>query len=108
MRTGAHRILPSSPASDSSDLSEILDEMAAVHLRQSAEAERDRWKDFGRAAVECVLWSCLGLGCIGWALHTTDIVYGKAAFYSGVAIGNGGSIFSLLAAYRRGEQRGDW
>ena len=98
----------STVASDPRSLSEILDEMAAVHLRQAAESERDKWKDLGATGVHCVLWSCLGIACIGGALHTTDIAYGKAAFYAGVAVGNGGVIFSLLAAYRRGEERGDW
>jgi hypothetical protein len=89
-------------------MSEILDEMAVAHLRQSAESDRDRWRDFARTALECILWPCLGLACVGWAFHTTDVANGKAAFYAGIAIGNGGVIFSLLAAYRRGEQRGDW
>lgn len=95
-------------SSDPRPLSEILDEMAVAHLRDAAASDRDRWKDFGRTALECVLWSCMGIACIGWALHTTDMAYGKAAFYAGIAIGNGGVIFSLLAAYRRGEARGDW
>ncbi len=93
---------------DSKDLSEILDEMATAHLQQAAESERDKWKDMGVTALHCVFWAWLGIACIGLALHTTDITYGKAAFYAGVAIGNGGVIFSLLAAYRRGEERGDW
>jgi hypothetical protein len=93
---------------DPRDLSEILDEMAEAHLRQAAQSERDKWKDLRRAALECVFWCWVGIACIGWALHSTDIAYGKAAFYAGIAIGNGGVIFTLLAAYRRGEERGDW
>lgn len=93
---------------DDRELAGILDEMAAVHLRQNRAAERDRWRDLGRTALECVFWSLLGIFCVAWALHTTDVIYGKLALYGGIAVGNGGNIFALLAAYRRGEQRGDW
>lgn len=67
----------------------MLDEMAAVHLRQSAEAERDRWKDFGRAAVECVLWSCLGMACIGWAHFTSQLCAERRDITSTIASAEG-------------------
>lgn len=90
------------------ELQELLDQMAAVHLRQATEAERDRRRDAISTALECVGWSMLGIFCIGWALHTTDITYGKMAFWGGIGIGNAGNLFALVRAYRRGERRGDW
>ncbi len=71
-------------------------------------AERDKRRDFVRTALLCLVWSGLGIGCILWSAHTTNSIYGRIAFFAGLAIGNGGVIFTLLAAYRRGEERGDW
>jgi hypothetical protein len=45
---------------------------------------------------------------IAWSAHTTDEVLGHAAFWGGLGLGNSGIIYTLLAAYRRGEKRGDW
>lgn len=95
-------------ASDPNDCSRLYFPDWATWCQRGSRRERDRWKDFRRTALECVLWPFMSMACIGWALHTTDVAYGKAAFFAGIAIGNGGVIFSLLAAYRRGEARGDW
>jgi len=77
-------------------------------LRQATEAEHDRRRDAVLTALECIAWSLLGILCIAWSLHTTDITYGKTAFYGGIGLGNGGNLFALLRAYYRGERRGDW
>ncbi len=90
------------------DLDELLDEMADRGNREQAGAERDRQRAHARTAVECVFWLCAGLFCIGLGLHSTDVEFGKMFFYSGVIVGNGGIMFTLLAAYARGESRGDW
>ncbi len=90
------------------DLDELLDEMADRRNREHAGAERDKRRAQARAAVECVFWLCAGLFCIGLGLHSTNAEFGKTFFYSGVIIGNGGIMFTLLAAYARGEARGDW
>lgn len=95
-------------ADDPRELGEILDAMAEAHLRQAAAAERDRRRDFVRTALECIVCSWLGILLVGWALHTTDATYGRVAFWGGLAVGNGGNVFALLSAYRRGERRGDW
>jgi len=86
----------------------LLDEMQARRAAEATAADRDRFRDYLWTAVQCVLWCALGLLCIAWSLHTTDEAYGRAAFFGGLAIGNGGWIFTVLAAYRRGERRGDW
>ncbi|MBC7791683.1 MAG: hypothetical protein H7Z74_17180 [Anaerolineae bacterium] len=87
---------------------EILEEMASRYEQHAVLAERDKLWDYLRTALVCVLWSALGIVCILWSAHTTSIVYGRIAFFSGLGIGNGGIVFTLLAAYRRGEKRGDW
>ena len=86
----------------------LLSELAERHLAEAAAADRDKLRDYAWTTVRCVLWCALGLLCIGWAFHTTDAEWGRAAFYLGVGVGNGGWIFTVLGAYRRGERRGDW
>jgi hypothetical protein len=87
---------------------ELLDQMAARHAREAGDADRDRRRDHVRTALQCLGWCALGVYCLAWALHTSDERLGEVFFFLGLAIGNGGIIFTLLAAYRRGERRGDW
>ena len=86
----------------------LLQQMAARRRDEARAADRDRTRDFVRTGLECVGWCVLGLGLIGWAIHTTDQQLGQAAFWTGLGVGNGGWLFSVLGAYRRGERRGDW
>ncbi len=87
---------------------EIRELLAQRNAAASEEAGRDARADHLRSAVACIAWSAVGLYCLAFSVHTTDLALGKAAFFGGLGIGNGGIIFTLLAAYRRGEQRGDW
>lgn len=87
---------------------ELLDALEAARLREADQADRDRRRDFFRTAAECLGWCVLGLTGMAWGMHTTDALLGRAVFYAGVGAGNAGIIFSVLAAYRRGERRGDW
>ena len=86
----------------------LLDDLAARRETESRSAERDKWRDIISTSLQCLAWAAAGIALILWSAHTTDITYGKAAFFAGLGIGNGGIIFTLLAAYRRGERRGDW
>lgn len=86
----------------------LREEMAARNRDQHVEAEREKWRDLAVSALQAMGWVAIGLALIAWALHSTSDTYGRIAFYSGVAIGNGGWVFTMLAAYRRGEKRGDW
>jgi hypothetical protein len=87
---------------------ELLDAIAARDEAAQVGANRDRRRDFSLTALACLGWSALGIACILWSGHTTNYTYGTMAFYGGLGIGNGGIIFTLLGAYRRGEKRGDW
>lgn len=87
---------------------ELRREMSRRRAEEAGEARRATRRDLAWTAAQCVLWVVLGLLLIGWSMHTTDPVLGRAAFYAGIGIGNGGWIFSALAAYARGEKRGDW
>jgi hypothetical protein len=43
-----------------------------------------------------------------WSAHTTDVKAGWIAVWTGLLIGNGGVLFTLLRAFLRGERRGWW
>jgi hypothetical protein len=87
---------------------ELLEEMGRVREAAEVEAERVRRRDMIRTGALCVMWMLIGLYLLGWSMHTSDDRYARPAFYGGVIIGNAGIIFTLLRAYRRGEERGDW
>lgn len=87
---------------------ELLEGMAA---RSRASEMRARWDlrlDLTLTALACLAFSAVGILLIGAALHTTNEWTGRIAFWGGLGLGNSGIIFTLLAAYRRGERRGDW
>ncbi len=87
---------------------ELLDDMAARRREEHVEAERDKFHDYLRSALICFFWSFLGCFLIMWSAHTSSLVYGRVAFFGGLALGNGGILFTLMGVYRRGEKRGDW
>jgi hypothetical protein len=43
-----------------------------------------------------------------FAFWVTDVELGKAFLFGGMAVGYAGIATSILSAYRRGEERGDW
>jgi hypothetical protein len=86
----------------------MLDEMAARQYAAERDAARVTRRDLLLTALACFGWCVVALALIGWSAHTTDEGYGRMAFALGLGAGNAGIIFTCLAAYRRGEQRGDW
>ena len=85
-----------------------LAEIAERNRVLAEAADSDKRRDTVWTAVRCALWMLLGAIPLAWSFHTTDVLYGRAAFAAGIGIANGGIIFTLLGFYRRGEQRGDW
>jgi hypothetical protein len=86
----------------------LLESMAERRREETVQAQRDKVRDLILTAVACVGWCVLGLGFIAWSVHTTDDTWGHIAFWGGLGLGDAGIVFTLLAAYRRGEKRGDW
>jgi len=86
----------------------ILDAMAERRRDEAVQANRDKLWDYVLTALACFAWCAVGTFLIAWSAHTTDEVLGHAAFWGGLGLGNSGIIYTLLAAYRRGEKRGDW
>lgn len=85
-----------------------MDELATRHEREHMSAEGDRRRDAVRTALLCMAWAALGIFLLLLSFHLTQGVYANLSYYAGLGIGNAGIIFTLLAAYRRGEKRGDW
>ena len=87
---------------------DIMDELVARRAEEHAAAQREKLRDLALTAVLCLVWSALGISLILLAAHLTHELYARVAFFAGLAVGNGGILFTLLSAYRRGERRGDW
>jgi len=70
--------------------------IGATSLRtQSVTSAADRALDIGllRLVVARIFF-------LAWSMHTSNQSYGEAAFWAGLGIGNGGVLFTGLAAYR--------
>lgn len=85
-----------------------LERIAQEHLETERSANRESRRALVRACLECLGSCALGLVIMAFAFHTTDPVLGKVYFYGGMVVGYSGILMSLVGAYRRGEQRGDW
>jgi hypothetical protein len=97
------RITPRSPL-----LQAELERIAEERLAAADEADRAMRWELARVCLECLGSCLLGMLSIGVALHTTDLAVGQIAFWGGMLLGTVGVFLSVLSAYRRGEQRGDW
>lgn len=86
----------------------LLESMAEQRRHEAVQANRDKFRDYVVTALMCFVWCAAGTFLIAWSAHTTDETLGRAAFWGGLGLGNAGIIYTLLAAYRRGEKRGDW
>lgn len=97
------------PASTrSAPLQAELERIAAERLAAQREIERlYRW-EFVRACGECIGWCCAGAFLMLWSFHMTDPRVAQIPFWGGMLVGYGGVPFSLIAAYNRGCDRGDW
>ncbi len=82
----------------------LLEEMSVKRAAEAERAQRDRSWALVRAALACVGWCALGLFCLMWSAHTTDVGYGRIAFYGGLVIGNGGILFTLITTFARREE----
>jgi hypothetical protein len=86
----------------------LYEEMQARREAEHAQAERDRQWSMVRSGLMCLVWAVLGLVCFGFAFHTTDPTLAQIYKWGAYLITYGGVSYTLLRAYRRGEDRGDW
>lgn len=80
-------------------------EQVARNAMAERAARRDDWRALGRTLVQLACWVALGLFLMGWGLHSTDRAMGGIFWLAGQTIWLSGVLFTLLAAYRRGNQR---
>jgi hypothetical protein len=86
----------------------LYEEMQAKREAAERDADRERRRALIRSGLACLVWALLGLLCYGFALHTTDPDIGQIFVWLSYLVTYGGVSFTLLRAYRKGEQRGDW
>ena len=87
---------------------EIREELAAKRAAEHRQATGDTRRDLLRSCLEVAFWGALGTVILLSSFHVSSYPVGRILFWAGLGIGNGGMMFSILAAYRRGEKRGDW
>ena len=71
-------------------------------------ARRETARDLLRTCGHIVFWVLAGLGLFALAFHSSDRTVGMMFWWAAHAVWIGGVSAALLAAYRRGERRGDW
>lgn len=85
----------------------IREEMERKRVEEHRRAEGDTFWAHVRTALTCVAWSCVGLVCMAWGLHTTDHEMGDIAWRGGMILGYAGIAFTLARAYTKARERGD-
>jgi uncharacterized YccA/Bax inhibitor family protein len=87
---------------------EYYDALIERNGKTERSARRDTTRDMLRTMGYLALCVLGGLALIGFALHVSDYAVGIIFWWAGHAVWLSGVLFVLLAAYRRGEKRGDW
>jgi hypothetical protein len=85
----------------------IREELELKRAAEHEQAERDSFRARVRTALLCVFWSCVGLLCMGFGLHTTDLELGKIAWQGGMIVGYTGILVTLARAFLKARERGD-
>ena len=83
-------------------------EMIARSEAAHRAAQRETVRDLLRTCGHMVFWVIAGWLLIGLSAYTTREALGWVLYWAGFAVWIPGVLFALLAAYRRGEKRGDW
>jgi hypothetical protein len=86
---------------------EMREEMELKRAEEHRLASRDAFWAHVRTALMCVFWSCAGLVCMAWGLHTTDPELGQLAWKGGMVIGYAGILFTAVRAWAKARERGD-
>ena len=82
--------------------------MELKRAEEHQRAARDAFWAHVRTALMCVAWSVAGLVVMGWGLHTTDRELGEIAWRGGMVLGYAGILFTLVRAYSKAKERGDF
>jgi len=85
----------------------IREELERKRVEEHHQANRDTFRAHVRTAAMCVVWSCVGLVCMGWGLHTTDKELGQIAWKGGMIVGYAGILVTVARAHLKSRDRGD-
>ena len=72
------------------------------------EARRTTLRALLGASLQCIGFCALGLFIMFFAFHVHDLFIGRAFLYGGMAVGYAGLFYTVISAYKRGVERGDW
>jgi hypothetical protein len=86
----------------------LYEELQEKHEQDHRDAERERRWSLIRSGLACLVWAILGLVCYAFAFHTTDASMAEIYKWGAYVITYGGVSFTILRAYRKGVERGDW
>ena len=86
---------------------EVYADMIERHAAAHVVTQRMRLRVLLRTVLICWAWVVLGVSLMGWAVHTRNASLGYISFWSGLAVGNGGVLFTLIAAWRASARRGE-
>jgi len=84
------------------------EERAAQIKASERSAERDRLRDLLVTIAWCFAFTLAGLVLMACAMHATDEKWGAILFWGALVVSNGGVMATLLRAFQRGQERGDW
>ena len=90
------------------ELPDYYQEQIEKHEQAHKAAKSDTFRDLLLTCGHLLFWVVCGLTLLGFALLSTDGSWGAIFWKAGHTVWIAGVLFSLLAAYRRGEKRGDW
>jgi hypothetical protein len=78
--------------------------------RDAASRETDRLYRWELVRVCAVMfgWMVLGIVIAGFGFRAHDHETGMIYIYAGMVINSAGVLWTIVRAYRRGEERGDW
>jgi hypothetical protein len=76
------------------------------HARD-ADARRRRRRRLAARIAGCVGSLLAGLALMGLGLHLRDPAWARIAFLSGLLVGNGGVLVTLLVSYEHDRRHGD-
>lgn len=82
--------------------------IAAERLAAQRAIERFYRGEYLRVAAQCLAWSFAGCLLLLVSFHMTDRPAAEAVFWAGLLVGYAGIGFTLVFAYNRGCERGDW
>ena len=85
-----------------------LERIAGERFKAQREIERFYRGEFLRVALQCIGSSFAGVWLILLSFHMTDPMLAQIPFWGGMLLGYAGISLSLISAYNRGTERGDW